>query len=239
MKLLLIMNGSRERYQGGADLARLEKWSTYCSPGTDLEIGYLPGEEESGGLAKEYAFGQGDAVRNHALLFPQRIVQAEQDGYDAVIMHCCSDPGLYEARRRVSIPVIGPGEATLRAGSILGSSIGMTVPSDASVAHHWRQIRDVGVTQQVIGVEPINREIGKYRGQDPAAMTDALVAAAQRLVDRGADVICPTGLAFIPVRVSAAEVSERIGVTVLDPAYLAMRSAETLVAATRHATPAA
>ena len=54
----------------------------------------------------------------------------------------------------------------------------------------------------------------------------ALVAAAQRLVDRGADVICPSGLAFIPVRVSADEVADRIGVPVLDPALIAVRSAE-------------
>jgi len=229
MKLLLILNGSRERYQGGADQARLEVWSRYVSPRTELEIGYLPGEEESGGISREYAFGQGQAVRHHAQLYPERVAQAEQEGYDAVIMHCCSDPGLAEARRRVKIPVIGPGETTLRAGTIRGRSIGMTVPSTASVAHHWQQVREVGVTQHVIGIEPINREIGSYKGQDPAAMTDALVSAAQSLVERGADVICPSGLAFIPVRVSADEVAERVGVPVLDPALLAVRTAEMLV----------
>lgn len=229
MRIRLILNGSRERYAGGADEARLAVWSTYCSPGTHLELGYLPGEKESGGISRAYEFGQGDAVRNHAQLYPQACQEAEADGYDAVIMHCCSDPGLYDARRRVAIPVIGPGEATLRAGAVIGRSIGMTVPSDASVAHHWRQIRDVGVAEHVIGVEPINRAIGKYKGQDPAAMTDALVAAAERLVQRGADVICPSGLAFIPVRVSAAAVSERIGVPVLDPGFIAVRTAELLV----------
>lgn len=231
MRIQLILNGSRERYAGGADQARLAVWSTYCSPGTQVEIGYLPGEEESGGVSREYAFGQGEAVRNHAVLYPEACRRAEADGYDAVIMHCCSDPGLYDARRRTSIPIIGPGEATLRAGVVIGRSVGMTVPSDAAVAHHWRQIRDVGVAEHVIGVEPINHAIGKYAGQDAAAMTDALVGAAARLVERGADVICPSGLAFIPVRVSAREVSERLGVPVLDPAYIAVRTAEMLVTA--------
>lgn len=229
MKLLLILNGSRERYQGGADQARLDVWSRYVSAGTELEIGYLPGEAESGGISREYAFGQGQAVRHHAQLFPERVAQAEREGYDAVILHCCSDPGLLEARRKVRIPVVGPGEATLRAGTIRGRAIGMTVPSAASVAHHWQQIREVGIVQHVIGVEPINREIGSYNSQDPAAMTDALAAAAQRLVERGADVICPSGLAFIPVRVSADEVAERVRVPVLDPALLAVRTAEMLV----------
>jgi allantoin racemase len=229
MRIQLILNGSRERYAGGADTARLEVWSTYCSPGTHLELGYLPGEQESGGISREYAFGQGDAVRNHALLYPEACARAAGEGYDAVIMHCCSDPGLYEARRRTPIPVIGPGEATLRAGAVVGRSIGMTVPSDAAMAHHWRQVRDVGVAEHVVGLEPINRPIGDYARQDASAMTDALVAAARRLVERGADVICPSGLAFIPVRVSAREASKRLGVPVLDPALIAVRTAEMLV----------
>ena len=62
------------------------------------------------GISREYAFGQGQAVRHHAQLFPERVAQAEREGYDAVILHCCSDPGLAEARRKVRIPVVGPGE---------------------------------------------------------------------------------------------------------------------------------
>jgi Asp/Glu/hydantoin racemase len=233
MRIQLILNGSRERYAGGADQGRLKVWSTYCSPGTQIDLGYLPGERETQGLSRNYAFGQGEAVRNHALLYPDACVAAAENGYDAVIMHCCSDPGLYESRRRASIPVIGPGEATLRAGVIVGRSIGMTVPTDAAVAHHRQQVRDVGVAEHVVGLEPINQPIDNYAGQDAAAMTDALVAAAQRLLDRGADVICPSGLAFIPVRVSAREVSNRLGVPVLDPAYIAVRTAEMLVTASR------
>jgi allantoin racemase len=225
MRLLLIMNGSRARYAGGADQARYETWLPYCAAGTKLEIGYLPDKQE------RYEFGTAQAATKHSVLYPDRCEEAEREGYDAVIMHCCSDPGLEEARRRVSIPVIGPGEATLRAGAILGRRIGMTVPGTDSVAHHAEQVRGLGLADRVIGLEPINRPIGTYAGQDPKAMTDALVAAAEKLVAKGADVICPSGLAFIPVRVDAAEVSGRIGVPVLDPALLAVRSAETLAAA--------
>jgi Asp/Glu/hydantoin racemase len=231
MRILLVLNGPRERYTGGSAEARLEVWSRYLSPGTDLEIGYLAGEKD-GGRAGTYEFGTSEAPLKHAELYPDRCVEAEQEGYNAVIMHCCSDPGLHEARRRVTIPVIGPGEATLRAGAILGRSIGMTVPSRESAAHHWQQIRDVGVIKQVIGIEVVETTIGDYRTQDPVAMTDAVVAAAEKLVAKGADVICPTGLAILPVRVSAREVSERIGIPVVDPALVAVRSVENLIEAT-------
>lgn len=41
------------------------------------------------------------------------ICTAEADGFGAVIVDCVDDPGVIEARRVVSIPVVGPGE-TLR-----------------------------------------------------------------------------------------------------------------------------
>jgi hypothetical protein len=62
-------------------------------------------------------------------------------------------------------------------------------------------------------------------------MTEAVVEAVERLVRLGAQVICPSGLAYIPIRVSAAEVSKRAGIAVLDPALLSVKTAEMLVSA--------
>jgi allantoin racemase len=232
MRLLLLLNGSRTRYAGGAGEARLRVWREYVSAGTQLEIGHLPDEAEI------FPFGRGNAL-THANLYPDRCAQAEADGFDAVIIHCCSDPGLAEARHRVRIPIVGPGEVTLRAGALLGHRIGMTVPSDESLEAHLSQVRALGLEQQVVGIQPIRRAVGEYAKQDPRALTDALAEAARQLVvDRGADVICPSGLAYIPVRVSAREVTERLGVPVLDPAFLAVRTAEMLVEA-RSRTPVA
>ena len=231
MRVLLLLNGSRARYAGGAGEARLRVWRTYTAPGTELEVGYLPDE------AEVFPFGAGAAL-THANLYPDRCAQAEADGFEAVIIHCCSDPGLAETRARVAIPVVGPGEVTLRAGALLGHRIGMTVPSDESLAAHEDQVRALGLWSHVVGIEAIRRPVGEYAKQDPRAMTDALVSAARLLVDRGADVICPSGLAYIPVRVSAREVSEWLGVPVLDPAFLSVRTAEMLVEARGGATVA-
>lgn len=230
MRLLLLLNGSRERYAGGADEARRRKWLEYCSPGTELSIGYLPSESESGGVSKSYAFGSGNALKL-ASLYPDRCLQAERDGFDVVVIHCCADPGLREVRQRVRIPVVGPGEAALRACALIGRRIGITVPSGESVEEQHQQARDAGIGDLVIWVQPVTLPVGEYAKQDPGAMVESLVEAAQKLVDRGADVIFPSGLAYVPVRVPAAEVSERIGVPVVDPALIAVRTAEMLVEA--------
>ncbi len=51
MRVLLLLNGPRERYVGGADTARQIKWREYCSPATELEIGYLPSVIEGSAAA--------------------------------------------------------------------------------------------------------------------------------------------------------------------------------------------
>lgn len=45
------------------------------------------------------------------------ICAAEAEGFDAVIVDCTDDPGVAEARRVVSIPVVGPGAALRDAAS--------------------------------------------------------------------------------------------------------------------------
>lgn len=41
----------------------------------------------------------------------QAVIAAAADGFDAVIVDCTADPGVVEARRVVTIPVVGAGEA--------------------------------------------------------------------------------------------------------------------------------
>jgi allantoin racemase len=47
------------------------------------------------------------------LVVMEDVMRAEEEGYDAVIVGCCYDPGVRVARELVDIPVIGPLEATM------------------------------------------------------------------------------------------------------------------------------
>jgi Asp/Glu/hydantoin racemase len=48
------------------------------------------------------------------------VEQGEKDGFDAVVIACCSDPGLEDAKDLVSIPVTAPMEAAVATGRGLG-----------------------------------------------------------------------------------------------------------------------
>ncbi|MFN8661218.1 MAG: aspartate/glutamate racemase family protein [Thermomicrobiales bacterium] len=49
-----------------------------------------------------------------------RIIEAERDGMDAVIINCMGDPGMQAGREVVRMPVIGPCEATMHLAAMLG-----------------------------------------------------------------------------------------------------------------------
>jgi Asp/Glu/hydantoin racemase len=230
MRILLLLNGPKERYVGGADDARARVWGERCSAGTELTVGYLPSTTPDGRPTTIYPMGKGEAWALSDL-YPDRCALAQAEGFDAVIIHCFADPGLTRTRRTVDIPVIGPGEVTLRAAAMLGRRIGLTMPSGESAVVHQAQVESLGMAEQVVGLEPVRVDLARFEEQDSGRMADALVEAAERLIERGAEVICPSGLAYIPIRVSAEAVSERLGVPVLDPSLVAIRTAEMLVRA--------
>ena len=47
-------------------------------------------------------------------------LKAEEEGYDAICIDTVSDSGMYALRSRLSIPVIGPGQAAVHAACMLG-----------------------------------------------------------------------------------------------------------------------
>ncbi len=54
------------------------------------------------------------------LVVAEHVMKAEADGFDAVIVGCCYDPGVRMARELVDIPVIGPLEASVQFAPYFG-----------------------------------------------------------------------------------------------------------------------
>ena len=91
----------------------------------------------------------------------------------------------------------------------------MVTPSNETVDSHWEQVRSLGLEQLFVGIEAIEGPLLPFPQQDPRAMTEAVVVAGRKLIEKGAELICPSGLAYIPIRVSAVEVSCKLGVRFL------------------------
>jgi|TARA_B100000686_G_C16800268_1_gene985431 Asp/Glu/hydantoin racemase len=70
------------------------------------------------GSVPRTAFLPAPSVLMNPLL--EAVVQAEKDGFDAIVIACCDDPGLQDAKHLVSIPVTGPMEAAAYTAAPLG-----------------------------------------------------------------------------------------------------------------------
>lgn len=51
-----------------------------------------------------------------------KVLEAEQEGCDAIVINCLGDPALSPAREIVSIPVVGPCQASMHLANMLGDN---------------------------------------------------------------------------------------------------------------------
>jgi len=70
---------------------------------------------------------------------------AQERGFDAYVMGHFQDPGLYELRSALTIPVVGTGEATLLAASQLGRRLGLVTLDAAFEVWHYEQADRYGL----------------------------------------------------------------------------------------------
>ena len=88
------------------------------------------------------------------------VVDAEKEGFDAVVIACCSDPGLQDAKDLVSIPVTAPMEAAVYTAASIGrlgiiaprieSGEDENLPSDSNWVR--KLIHQYGVSHNFAGV---------------------------------------------------------------------------------------
>lgn len=156
---------------------------------------------------------------------------AEEAGYDAYVMGHFQDPGLYELRSALRIPVVGAGEATLLAASQLGRRLGLVTLDPVFEIMHFEQADRYGLGDRVthvIGLGCKPEDFAAAFAGDVAAKTRMLAdftACAQPMVDAGADVIVPAGV--LPGLLVGGEHSFCVGrAPVVNCAAVALKSAE-------------
>lgn len=204
-------------------LARLAVYlNDIAAPGTSVHVeGITPADRDFGRLSEFRCAIQ--AVDNG--------LAAEESGYDAYVMGHFQDPGLYELRSALAIPVVGAGEATLLAASQLGRRLGLVTLDAAFEVWHYEQAERYGLGGRVVhvtGMGCLPEDFSAAFAGDAAAkarMLKDFAACAQPLVDHGADVVIPAGV--LPGLLIASERGFRIGhAPVVNCAAVALKSAE-------------
>ncbi len=222
MKIVYLIPGPMGRTpEGAAKVAqRGEALQRYAGEGTQVDIVDVPeGPASIESMYEEYLSIPATA---------KRAVELEQEGYDAIILGCYGDPGLDGLRELVSIPIIGPGEATALVAASLGHKFSVITITESVIAATEKQIRNVGVGEKLASVRVVGIPVLELH-HDREKSIDATVAQAREaMANERADTFivgCMT-MGFLEVAEAA---SAELGVPVLNPARVSLRYAEMLV----------
>lgn len=196
-----------------------ERLSAYlrrlCDEGTTVEVvGMTPPDRWFGRLTE---------FRCAALAIDNALEAAEQ-GYDAFAFGHFQDPGLYEARSAVELPVVGLGEATLHWAAQLGRRIALVSIDPVFEVWHREQADLYGLGSRVSHVVWLGALVedfeAAFAGDEEAheRLRDRFQKLAEPVVADGADVIVPAGalpallLAGDGARVAHAPVVDSVAV---------------------------
>ncbi|CAM2188062.1 allantoin racemase [Paraburkholderia sacchari] len=162
-------------------------------------------------------------------IFIEAALQAEEEGYDAVIIGSSTDPGLREARSMVDIPVVSAMESSFLVASTVADKIGLIAPTHETahiVNANLEQYRLAGKIAAWETLEPklADKELnGLFT--DPSAFLARFADTARRAIAKGADaVIAAEGI--LAEVVATNGVSEIDGATIVDPIGTAVAFAE-------------
>lgn len=209
-----------------ASAAYLAKLSSYlneiASPGTTVEVHGISPPDRGFGRLSEFRC---------AVQAVDQGIQAEADGYDVIVMGHFQDPGLYELKSAVGIPVIGTGEATLHLAAQLGRMIALVSLDDVYRNMHREQADLYGLGHRISHIAGLNilpsDFSAAFAGDEvaKARMIDGFRKVAEPMVEGGADVIVPAGV--LPGLLIGGEYGLKVGAApVVNCAAVALMQAE-------------
>jgi len=126
------------------------------------------------------------------------IIDAERQGYKAVVLVCHSDPGVQEARELVDIPVIGPTMVALHISLMLGHKVCILQPSLGGRLLTYQNVILYGFENRVV-VRAINssgteadqayKEYKVSKGKITGFTADILAECLKAIEEDGVDTI--------------------------------------------------
>ncbi len=153
------------------------------------------------------------------------VKKAEQEGFDAVILACFSDPGLDAAREISAVPVIGIEEATLHMAAMLGAKFSIMTPRKQRIPSKREHVHLRGMSHFLASVRSLDLTVAETDA-DPGKTKQRLMEVAKVAVEEdGAEVIVMgcAGMAGY-----AEDIERSLNVKVLDPSAVALKTAEAM-----------
>jgi allantoin racemase len=169
-----------------------------------------------------------ESVYDEALATPptlELVRQANEEGYDAIVLACFSDPGLDAAKEISEIPVIGIEEATMHLAAMLGHKFSITTVFRNRVPTRDLHVRQHGLESSYASALVMNMPVLEMDANPEKAQARILELSRKAVQEEGAEVII---LGCAGLTGYAAAVERELGAVVLDPTSVAFKMAEAI-----------
>jgi Asp/Glu/hydantoin racemase len=213
LKVLVVLPTAKGMYPPEAEQRRVDVLRSYSTPEVEVEVGFPA--EAAGFVPMTGGVNAGVGSAQNHILVAERMIKAEQEGYDACFPFGMIDFGVEIARSSCNIPIVGQAQATYCMAAMMSHRFGSVSYLSNSHANARRQLQEYGFEHLCVGMgaaEMTNSEMPKRRQE----LYDRFVSEGKRLVKDGAELIVCHGMAMSPVEFKAEEFAEGIGVPVLE-----------------------
>lgn len=138
------------------------------------------------------------------------------DGADVIVASGAIDPGLAAVREAVSVPVVGPGEAAMYAGSVIGKPLTLVTVDEHAVANAKKFLDRVPAKPPITSIRSIEIPV-RQAMKDFEPVREALRRECRLAVEEdGAEQIYLGCMIFGAMDI-AEPLRQMLGVPVLDP----------------------
>ncbi|HSB07136.1 MAG TPA: AroM family protein [Thermodesulfobacteriota bacterium] len=214
MKIMVINPNTSERMTNHIR----EELSQIKRPDTELTV-LCP---DQGPETIESAYEEAHAIPPTLEL----VTRANEEGYDAVILACFSDPGLEAAKEVSEILVIGIEESTLHMAAMLGARFSIMTPRQERIPARKEHVHTRGMDHFLASVRSLDLSVAETEADPKKTKRRVLKVAKEAVKEDGAEVII---LGCAGMAGYAPELESKLGVKVLDPTAVAMKVAEAMV----------
>jgi allantoin racemase len=160
----------------------------------------------------------------------KEVARAESDDFDAVVIGCCYDPGLTQARELVNIPVVGPLEASASLARMFGHRF-------AVVTDHSKAVPELEDRIRLYGLEPNCRSVSAIEWyvvdmiEDPGAVARDAYARCKEVIERDGAEVVVLGCTIVAACYEQAILrgaTDLADLAILNPNLMAVKTAEML-----------
>jgi len=224
MKIVYVVPGVMSQTELGSEELERRRGFLQERAGNDVRVEITDVEQGPSSI---------ESVYEEYLSVPEtvkKVVQAEDEGFDGIIVGCYGDPGIDAMREMVTIPVVGPGETSMLVGAMLGHRFSIITVLDTVVPPLEKLARIVGVERKLASVRAADIPVLELKKDIQATKKRMMAESEKAMTEDRADVIilgCMS-MAFMGV---SDEMQADLGIPVVNPAIVSLKVLEGLITA--------